>query len=121
MIDRRTLIQSAPVAALAIGATANTAEATDLHAEWVAEQKTLFKSIFAPGAPDAELDDPRWVRCTELDKLISTTQAKTPAGAAAQLEFAMSEEANFDLTGGVAEDLDGQVLRNVLTTLKSLI
>lgn len=119
MIDRRTLIQSAPLAALASGAVVQ-AEMPDPHAKWAAEHKSLIQRMYAPDAPDVEMSDPDWIRSQELEELISVTPAKTPKGAAAQLEFALSEEANFDLTGGVFKDLDTQALNNVLTTLQSL-
>ncbi len=60
------------------------------------------------------------LRAKEIEDKLCQTPATTPEGAAAQLEFAMSDEANFELVGGVAGDLDGQILRNVLATLKSL-
>ncbi len=120
MIDRRSLIQSAPIAALSIGATAAASDATDPHIAWVAEHKAGFQSVFAPDAPDLEPNNSVWVQCKELEKKICRTPASTPKGAAAQLEFALSDEANFDLVGGVAGDLDGQVLANVLGTLQSL-
>lgn len=119
MINRRKIIQVAPFATLAVG-TAVRAETADPHGQWIAEHKSLLQRMFAPDAPDVEMTDPNWIRCQELEELISVTPAKTPEGAAAQLEFAMSEEANFDLTGGVAGDLDAQALRNVLTTLQAL-
>ncbi|MBO9432586.1 hypothetical protein J7394_00105 [Ruegeria sp. R13_0] len=119
MIDRRTLLQAAPLAALATCSTAS-AIGADPHRAWANEHKEMFDRLFAPSAPDLDSDNPDWVRCKEIERRICTVPATTPDGAAAQLEFAMSNEANFDLTGGVAGDLDGQVLRNVLATLKSL-
>ncbi|WP_299986623.1 hypothetical protein [uncultured Ruegeria sp.] len=92
----------------------------DPHPAWVSEHRSILARLFAPGAPDLEEGNPDWARAKEIEHRICKTTAATPEGAAAQLEFAMSEEANFDLTGGVAQDLDGQTLRNVLTTLKSL-
>ncbi|MCX8955343.1 hypothetical protein OU790_18120 [Ruegeria sp. NA] len=119
MINRRKLVQSAPFAALAAGAVIQT-ETPDPHASWIAEHKALIQRMYAPDTPDVEMSNPDWIRSQELEELISVTPAKTPKGAAAQLEFALSEEANFDLIGGIFKDLDAQALRNVLTTLQSL-
>ena len=92
----------------------------DPHRAWVAEYSAIHDRLYDPGTTDFGMDHPDWLRLRELDKLICTTPATTPEGAAIQSEFALSDEANMDLTGGIAGDLDNHVLRNVLATLKSL-
>ncbi len=115
MINRRTLLLSAPAAGLTGSVVA---EAQDPHIDWIAEHKAVV-AVFEESRSEAD-DEPLIRRRDELEELICFTPATTARGAASQLEFALSEEANFEMVGDVWKDLDASLMRNVIETLKSL-
>ncbi len=114
MIDRRTLIQSAPVAVLAVGASAGN---NDPHPGWLNRWHEIRRDLNATvGAIDD--NDPRWKPYHELERLIASTPATTIEGAAAQAELAAHPE--FGITHATSTDTDCVLLRTLSRTLQAM-
>lgn len=114
MIDRRTLIQSAPVAMLAVGASAGN---TDPHPGWLNRWHEVRRDLNATvGAIDD--NDPRWAPYHELERLIASTPATTIEGVAAQAELAAHPE--FGIADAASTDSDCVLLRTLSRTLQAM-
>lgn len=114
MINRRTLIQSAPVAVLAVGASAQVA---DPHIEWLSRWHEVRRDLNAAVGPLSE-NDPRWEPYHELERLIASTQATTIEGVAAQAELAAHPE--FGLADAISPDTDCVLLRTLSRSLQAM-
>lgn len=115
-MNRRTFIAGAISAPVPIVASAAVGGVTDPHAEWVEVHRQLVEA-FNGSDLDAEIFDQHRTR---LEELISSTPARTLEGATAQLEFAISEEADFRMVGNIRGNLDGALLNNVIQSLKAM-
>lgn len=114
MIDRRTIVLSAPVAILAVGASA---DATDPHPEWLSRWHDIRRDLNAT-VETINDNDPRWKPYHELERLIASTPATRIEGVAAQAELAAHPE--FGITDATSTDTDCVLLRTLSQTLQAM-
>lgn len=119
---RRALLRTAPAAGLAamMAGAVPASQADDPMCEWVNEWKRLHKLqcdlSYLPGGGDFEL--PEQIAASdqseELAARISRTEARTPAGVAAQLEWLDEDTDGFQCFC----DLNIAALRNAISALR---
>ena len=81
-------IAAAGVATATVPAAAIAGEAADPHPAWYAEWQRVLDWCNGPAPGDRDLADcPEWHRSLELEELIGSTLARTPAGALCQLRM----------------------------------
>lgn len=126
-LTRRSILRGAPAAALALTASTATAFQGPVPAEpdplpgwfdrWKKTTASLIEEAHKPGAGD--MDTPECLAFMEerdwLEGLIINTPPRTPAGAAAQIEYAMEDMIAGDY---FPDGKDGRMFRGIVDMLK---
>lgn len=115
---RRHFLAGAATAPVLAGALAASV-AVDPHSAWLARLMDL-KAKLDKAPEDPVEDDPRLAEVLRLERLICSTTPATAEGALAQLEYAMSDESGFAITGNVWDGLDEQLFRNLRDCLQDM-
>lgn len=112
-MDRRTLLKSAPAAAVATIPVLAAAAPTDPHRQWFYEWKRL-RAVWSTEGHDADgeespLGKALWDEAEAIERLLANTPAKTLDGALVQIEWMLADSVDTDFQYGHREALESSL------------